>query len=473
VLTPGSLGIGPWPTQNVTYGSADGIQETPVVGMSTDESQNLWVATQSALYLLKPGSTHFVRFAASAGLHLPGNPTPDCFDWTNNVNAFGLSRNCEHTDANAPGISEITGGGPNEVFVGYWGLTIPNLGIVNDPNDPVLNGVPVEGTKHDPARHSGKIDRVRLIPGDPAQGTADRIEVVRFDILQSDEISFWHNRDVDRMLYDHFIHRHEMYVGFNHGVDKLTPDNWAPPDEWFLTSDQKWMADHLHPEVCFHTSCSTPGATQMLGDWRGLALAPNGDLWVGGRWTAGLIRYTNAFDSTGTNNWQRTPRLDGQRAFSVAFGVDYTQGACGTGTAPVFCPPQEGDPVNISAATVAPDGRVWFASGTLFNQPGDVPYGIAVFDGVNHFTYFAPSAVGLGESDVRDLVALPDGRLVIAGIRTGLVFWDPKTGKSVQMHAGQGIPSDRIFRLELDTMVTPPVLHVATSGGAASIRVFP
>jgi hypothetical protein len=465
--TPGGLGAGPWPMNNVTYGAADGIQETPVVGMTTDETQNLWVATQSALYLLKPGATHFVRFGASAGLHLPGNPTPTCYDWTGG-NSSGLSHSCNHTDANPPGISEIAGGGPNEVFVGYWGLHLDNLGVINDPGDQELNGVPVEGTKFDPARHSGKMDRVRL----KADGT---LEVVRFDFVSSDTISFWHNRDVERMVYDHFIHRHELYVGTNHGVNKMTPDAWTevPANQWFKINYNAWMADHLHPQVCFHTTC-TASATQMLGDWRGLALDGNGDLWVGGRWTAGKIRYTNAHDATdNAPDWMRTPRNDGTHAIDPAFGDGYNRSLCGTATAPVFCPPQEGDPVNVSAATVAPNGKVWFASGTLFNDPLDVPYGIAMFDGANHFTYFSAAQVGLGEANVRDMVALPDGRLVIAGISTGLVFWNPATGKSVPMHRGQGIPSDTIYRMELDTMVTPPVLHVATAGGAASIRVFP
>ena len=67
-------GPGPWPMQNVTYGQADGIQETPVVGMSTDESQNLWVATKQALYLRRPTDARFTRFDAQAGLHLAANP---------------------------------------------------------------------------------------------------------------------------------------------------------------------------------------------------------------------------------------------------------------------------------------------------------------------------------------------------------------------------------------------------------------
>ncbi len=41
------------------------------------------------------------------------------------------------------------------------------------------------------------------------------------------------------------------------------------------------------------------------------------------------------------------------------------------------------------------------------------------------------------------------------------------------MHAGQGIPDDNVIQLELDHMVNPPALHVATAGGAAVFRVFP
>jgi hypothetical protein len=41
------------------------------------------------------------------------------------------------------------------------------------------------------------------------------------------------------------------------------------------------------------------------------------------------------------------------------------------------------------------------------------------------------------------------------------------------MRAGQGIPNDSVLRIQLDTMVDPPALHVATRGGAAVLRVLP
>src|ERR1700738_3686947 len=71
-------GPGPWPITNTTYGAANGILESPIVGTTTDESQNLWVATHQALYLLKSGESRFRRFSASEGLHLQSNPVSYC-----------------------------------------------------------------------------------------------------------------------------------------------------------------------------------------------------------------------------------------------------------------------------------------------------------------------------------------------------------------------------------------------------------
>ena len=122
-------------------------------------------------------------------------------------------------------------------------------------------------------------------------------------------------------------------------------------------------------------------------------------------------------------------------------------------------------------------GKVWFASGTLFNEPKDVPYGIASVENPgmhDKITYYDPIRdVGLSDSDVRDLLALPDGRLVVAGLHSGLVIWDPVTGAKTSIRAGKDLPSDRVLRIQLDTMVDPPALLVATQGGAAVIRVLP
>lgn len=91
-----------------------------------------------------------------------------------------------------------------------------------------------------------------------------------------------------------------------------------------------------------------------------------------------------------------------------------------------------------------------------------------------HFRYFDPMRdAGLGESDVRDMVALPDGRLALAGASSGLVFWNPQTGAHTSLHAGAELPDDHVFRLELDQMVSPPTLYVSTWAGVAALRKLP
>ena len=439
--TPPFGGPGPWPQDNVTYGAAQGILEQPVIGTSTDEAQNLWVATHSAIYLLQPGWTQFKRFDAKDGLHLPGNPVAYC-----DSNLAGGDKSCPiYGAAVDPGISEIVGGGANEVFVGYYGA---------DEGD---------GDWGDPNRHTGKLDRVRL----KADGT---LQVDRFDLVSGQHgAQYWHNRTIMRMVYDHFYHPHELYVGANHGVDRLLPDKFRVPNpgEWFDNANAEYMGDHLHARVCYHAPCDNTESNQRMGDWRGLALAPNGDLWTAGRWTAGLIRW-----EPDLIDWYMRP---GSQAFAAAFGDPYPIAPNDQGfqNEPVFNPDShtEGDPVNLSAVTVAPDGKAWFASGAYYT--GDPSYGVAVWQGRSFKTYKPVEDLGLSENNVRDLVALPDGRIVLAFPNSGLVFWNPNTGEQKVLRAGQGLPDDNVMRLELDTMVSPPALHVSTRTGATVLRKLP
>jgi ligand-binding sensor domain-containing protein len=147
-------------------------------------------------------------------------------------------------------------------------------------------------------------------------------------------------------------------------------------------------------------------------------------------------------------------------------GTGWVLGPCSpfSGNPPVFMPPAEGDAVNINAVTVATDGVVWWAS---------FQYGIANFDETKHrFTYFDPSSMGVAGS-ITDMVALPDGRLAIGSDGGGVTLWDPATHTSKTIRSGSGLLDDSVRSLELDTMVKPPVLHVSTANGAASIRVLP
>jgi len=149
----------------------------------------------------------------------------------------------------------------------------------------------------------------------------------------------------------------------------------------------------------------------------------------------------------------------------VAFGDPYDT-ATGRNP-PVFRPPREGDPVELSAVTVAKDGTVWFASGPQNTATRN--YGIASWDG-KAFRYFDPVRdAGLPEANVRDLVALPDGRLAVAS-SSAVVLWDPAASRHTTL---AGLPKGAILRLQLDRQVSPPSLHVATEQGAAALRVLP
>jgi hypothetical protein len=443
---------GPWPVENAVYGGAQGILETPVVGVTTDEAQNRWVATHEALYLLRPGETAFSRFDAADGLHLPGNPVRYCDD-----HPIGPDDPCGGAitlgEAALPGISRIVGGGPGEVFVGYFGSD--DTGVRCPPKDPAKPLSEGWGDYCDPDRHSGKLDRVRL-------GANGALDVERFDLVAGRQgAEYWHDRTVQSLAYDHFARPHTLYAGTNHGVVLFFPDRFRPPrrDEWFDLAYIEYMGDHLHARVCAGEPCPTSGeGDQRMGDWKGLAIDENGDLWHAGRWSAGLI------------TWDPNPVRWFERnggAFKLAFGDPYPGAPNDEGftNEPVFKVATEGDSVHLTGVAVCPDGRVWFSSSGPQNGTSHT---IAVWKGRSFETYDA-GRFGLGSS-IRDVECLPDGRVVIAGATSGVVLHDPGTGTS---KAVPGLPSGTILDVEVDRMIDPPALHVATSAGAAVLRVLP
>jgi hypothetical protein len=452
---PGDGGIafgtpGPWPVENVVYGGGDGLFESPVVGMTTDEAQNRWAATPSALYLLRPGDTVFRRFDAADGLHLGGNVARYCDD-----QPIGPDATCrgELSVGSGLAITKIVGGGPDEVFVGYLGID-ETAGVSCPPKDTTKReGF---GDYCDPNRHTGKIDRVRIAP----DGT---IAVDRMDLVANRQGGeFWHDRTIQSLAYDHLVHPHTLYAGTNHGVTMLLPDRYRlpRPGEWFDLAYVEWMADHLHARVCDPGPCPADSeGPQRMGDWAGLDVDANGDLWHAGRWTAGLISWVpdpvEWFERSG-------------RAFAIAFGDPYPQAPNAEGfvNEPVFKVAAEGDSVHLTGVAVCPDGRVWFSSSGPESGTGDT---VAVWKG-RSFDTFPASALGLGGAAVRDVVCLPDGRLAVAGFHSGVVLYDPRTGAS---RALDGLPSGTILDLEVDRMISPPALHVSTAAGAAVLRVLP
>ena len=161
-------------------------------------------------------------------------------------------------------------------------------GVQCPPKD-TANGDEGFGDYCDPARHTGKLDRVRL----RADGT---VTVDRMDLVA--------NRQGGRVLAR--PHRPEPRLRPlrppPHALRRDEPrrDDAPPrplPDARAGTSGttsayQEWMGDHLHARVCDPGPCPTnTEGPQRMGDWAGLAVDARGDLWHAGRWTAGLITW--------------------------------------------------------------------------------------------------------------------------------------------------------------------------------------
>jgi len=412
----GGLGFGPLPSGPlVIYSSAQGLLEAPI-SASVDESENLWVVSHSALYLLQPGAKVFRRYTVQDGLHYgPG-----------------------YTES--PDITLVEGGAKGECFVGYYFHTTSTK--FKDAH-----------MWTDPWAHMGKMDQVLLQPD-------GKLKVNRYDLRNSNSGLYYETRTITSMLYDHFQHPGNLYVGSNHGVTRIIPAKYYPPphldtDPFNTWDERQWYADHVHPVACVGRPCTGNPEQDFItfGDWFGLALGPDGRLWMGGLASAGAIGFREKLDDW-VQSWQPV------NPFVPAFQMP-----------PVFTPPRFGDPVNIRGVGVTPDGIVWFASGEVEDWRGPT-FGIAAFDG-KHFTYFDPTTLGAVEYNILELQALPDGRLVFGFPSSGLLVWEPGDTKGHRITQRDGLPGERIGRMSQDRMHDPPLLLVPTDGGLAIFRGVP
>ena len=109
---------------------------------------------------------------------------------------------------------------------------------------------------------------------------------------------------------------------------------------------------------------------------------------------------------------------------------------------------------------------MWFSSSGPQSGTGDT---VAVWKG-RSFETFSAARLGLGGSAVRDVACLPDGRDRARRVPDRRRALRPATGASKPV---PGLPSGTILDVEVDRMVSPPTLHVATDSGVAAIRVLP
>jgi hypothetical protein len=413
----GGLGYGPFPKDPLTiYGSSEGLMEAPL-SASVDEGENLWVVSNQALYLLTPGARTFRRYTARDGLHYGAGYTEP------------------------PDITWVEGGGTGECFVGYY---------ARDTNSSMFKDAHMWT---DPWAHMGKMDQVLL----QADGS---LKVNRYDLRNSNDGHYYETRSITSMVYDHFQHPGNLYVGSNHGVTRIIPAKYFPPrsldtDPFNLSDEHQWYADHVHPVVCIGAPCTGDNSRDLItfGDWFGLTLAPDGRLWMGGLTSAGALGFREKLEDW-VQSWQPV------NPFVPSFEVP-----------PVYLPPRYGDPVNIRGVAVAPDGIVWFVSGEVESWRGPT-YGIAGYDG-KRFSYFDPMKLGALEYNVLEVQALADGRLVFGFPDSGLLVWEPGAPQGHRVTQRDGLPGERVGRMSQDRLHDPPLLLVPTDGGLAIFRALP
>jgi hypothetical protein len=366
---------GPWPTAELTtFALGDSILDA-----SPDDAQNLWAASRDTLFLMRAGQP-VRKFTAADGLHIGPFTDPS-------------------GHSNQTSITALAGGAPNGVFVGYYGYESDS---------------PYSDTEAQ--RELGNADRVAF---DPASG---KLSITRY-LFRCDyeNSSCWENRSPRRMIYVRSgVAGGHLFIGFNHGVSHVFNDTFG---------------DHVHPETWYHYPDGT--VTEKIGEYYGLAITPEGHLWMAGRYGVGL------------QPWNPVPHfkwVDG--TFIWAFTI-----WSGNHAMDVPANYEEDD----SGIAVTPDGTVWISSfnrGLVSWQPS-----------TNNYGTLAPVRNPSVPASIQDLAADLDGSLWMIDANKNLLRYTPSTGN---VQAWPGISGAN--RVVIDATVVPRAVWVSTDGGLALIR---
>jgi hypothetical protein len=358
-------------------GAADGLGGN-IIDVSVDEAGDLFAVAPDSLYALRPTETRFTRYTAADGLHI----TPF-------VDPAGTPTKSY--------LSAVAGGAAGEVFVGYRGF---------DSADPFADT--------EAERELGNADKVILTPS----GLSITRYLFRCDV---EHAKCWEDRSVRRMLYAHDgVAAGHLFVGFNHGVSHVLDDTWG---------------DHVHVEVWYHYPDGH--VTEKIGEWYGLAIQANGELWTAGRYGAGSQR------------WYPDPKTWVRGHFHYSFT---------TYTADHKLDVPAGYREDERGVSVAPDGTVWLASSRfgVSSWPSATSHGD--YASIKHWTI-------AGVAHALDVIADLDNTLWLISGSGALIHFDPATSTATPL---SGVSGAR--RLYLDTMQSPRVLYVATSSGVAVVR---
>jgi len=298
------------------------------------------------------------------------------------------------------GFNTVAGGAGGEVWVGYIGCD--NV----DPMDQTC-------------RAYGDMDRVRL----QSTGTLD---VFHYEMHNTYDFRYDETRTIWRILYSHAgPTRGVVFTGSNHGVSRVDGDTYR---------------DHIHP------TCADRTGTLNAGNWAGLGLDAQSNLWEAGAFMGGLWTWvpaaTSWLDGDG-NRFVGCPNCVVSRIFLQ--GVTCDVGA---------------NQDNASGLAVMPDGRVWITSSQ---------HGIAVWDRAsNQGLPRVVSNTGMPGVAINDISRSADGRLWIATAGAGLIHFDPATEHTLETLAG--LPSAQVNHLSYVDWMSPPVVVISTWAGVATLR---
>ena len=303
------------------HGPSSGLPQR-VLGVTTDEGGNLWVAGGTeGLFVLRPGESRFRRFGLAEGLHpygyLPGG-------------------------ADVPGpyhleVLSVAGGGAGVVFVGYAGKP----GCEDD----------WDGPNPDPSVYkSGDVDRVTLV--------GDSLEVVHYDLFSGPAVVAAETRGREKLCSVYRI-----------AVDRAAGRAWFGANHGFAMGDARFsgapacngqlscagVLEHVHPAV---NAWGDEGRTQyvlLTGDYRGIAVNPA----THDAWFAGATRTTRfTWGSRGGMSRPEGAYWDAQLDTEA---TDWNRVDVWPDASPAPTPSERKDDLAFDAS-LADDGSLWIAS---------------------------------------------------------------------------------------------------------------
>ena len=264
-------GTTPITPPTLTEPSSSDVRRFPgpgLMGASMDEGGNLWGVSSDAVWLWRAGAKNWEKFS--------------------NHPSGGVLGNGHAND----GLLSVAGGAPGEAWIGYRGLFRNG----DEEDDPSIVSETI--------RTSGGADRISAVPG----GIALRDHLVFWTgpgILAAEPKGRWKVRSIWTILYNHGPRGipGDVFFGGNHGIGMFRQAIQA-------------MDEHAHAAWNWCPAFMYPECSLMTGDHKGIAIAPDGNVWMGADFAAERLAY---MDKPGGDLYGRVdndvdvPQSDGLR----------------------------------------------------------------------------------------------------------------------------------------------------------------